>query len=509
MRMRKSLATSHDLISGEVTTLEKMKPENSLVRGLSTIELFDAATGKKVHETNAENFVSVAWEDVQKAMARYVFFMDRVYVNDNYLEMPFQRNFLSAQGNYSDIFGKTFPQVNSLFTNIYLTNYNGAERPLTERSLRGNVVGWAGREVQYVGADTQKGSFNSAESFKDIEKKQFHFVWDFPTHASNGTFQSLYWGYSDSNPLSYDRDVIGRVPLPEGYVIDNDVKGVVFKDNKLYVMVKTTATSRYAIAVIDVDLQGGTAAMNAQTPIMLEFSDISTSNRRPTGFGFMSDGTIVVGLQYTSANTFELRRYSTSGERINFPDGRASYSTSSQNSVNRSPIWVDSTNDFVYTANIPYTTNTEDNGHAYLDYYTDLKCYSLADFSFAKPPIRLGRFDYEAQYQFAPFLDENVIFYKSNGTSHIVALDGTTMKVSDDYQGLAPLADAFTGVGRFVKNDGSGEPTEYRVYSTNSGNSVFIYSKSVGMIGGRNLLPSPITKTSEYTMKITYDLFFE
>ncbi|MED4904131.1 hypothetical protein [Parageobacillus thermoglucosidasius] len=140
------------------------------VRGLVKLELFDDLTGKKIEEIKSENFIS-----------KYVHL---------YWEQLMRRSFIyhlnSQQGNLSGFSSLLdFP-----FNTFWLLDYNKPEDPENERIAPGKVVGYATRYT-YSGSDTKRGSINLAESFANAE--QIHYVFDFPTHAANGTFQSLIW----------------------------------------------------------------------------------------------------------------------------------------------------------------------------------------------------------------------------------------------------------------------------------------------------------------------------
>lgn len=73
---------------------------------------------------------------------------------------------------------------------IALTDNNEAPNPDTERHVNGNLIG--GGEVGSIYDSDWLGNFNSSESVVGLS--YFKLVFDFPTSASNGTFQSIYTG---------------------------------------------------------------------------------------------------------------------------------------------------------------------------------------------------------------------------------------------------------------------------------------------------------------------------
>lgn len=143
-----------------------LKPAQSL-QGRCLVELFDGDTGKKKEELYTENVIC----NSLNKYAMQLFGIDAL-INKN-----------SAMGTKMTI-------VNP-FGNIFLTDYTGAESASTKRLL-GNVVGWASKYTGYVGSDTLRGTINDAE--KDTaDASTIKFVFDWPTHSGNGTFQSIFW----------------------------------------------------------------------------------------------------------------------------------------------------------------------------------------------------------------------------------------------------------------------------------------------------------------------------
>src|SRR5690625_3843134 len=90
--------------------------------------------------------------------------------------------------------------VDNLFERMTLTDASHPEQPEKEWCMKGNEIGWALTSGSYSGSDEKRGSYNTAESFTTQE--QVHIVVDFPTHAANGTFQSIYFT-PDSDPRNY------------------------------------------------------------------------------------------------------------------------------------------------------------------------------------------------------------------------------------------------------------------------------------------------------------------
>src|SRR5699024_5210802 len=77
------------------------------------------------------------------------------------------------------------------FELMSLTTADHAEKPNEEWVRKGREIGLANTTDTYSGNDEKRGSYNASESFTNGE--QVRIVVDFPTHASNGTFQSIYF----------------------------------------------------------------------------------------------------------------------------------------------------------------------------------------------------------------------------------------------------------------------------------------------------------------------------
>lgn len=150
--------------TGEIATLEKIKPVQASVNR-ATIQIFDE-NGNIVQESVSHNVIN-------NAISRSAYIL-------NYYYYTFNKHPVSG--------------MNKFFDAIYLTDYSSAE-DANEVLLRGNIIGWAGKEQTYAGTDTKKGSYNAAESnLVDMKREgYFKYVFDWPTHSANGVFNSIWW----------------------------------------------------------------------------------------------------------------------------------------------------------------------------------------------------------------------------------------------------------------------------------------------------------------------------
>jgi hypothetical protein len=496
--MRESTGYSKNNLTGVVNEVTKMKPANSRAKGIHTIQLVRESDGKVVQEIESENFISATWEDVQKGFAELAMLGTEIYDDTGMQGIRHNSALLTNQNNYENFFGH--PKVTGFlpWTTMLLTNNKELERPLTERAVFGEVVGYADRETSYSGASTTLGSFNSAESFKNAVAKQLHFVWDFPTHASNGEFQSLYW-----NPdVTYNR--IGFLPinrttvtLPTGYEMHTDVRGAKLKGNKYYIATKRVSDNKRGIAVYDVDW-----ATRQLTPATIPVIFLNTTVRI-NDFDLDNAGDIYISDQDLSGRitrynpaTGELKALSNLAMFFN-PVGQ--YNASWERLLN-----IDANNTMFVTMQSNSAGNDlGGNGSGVI-------AYDLATMTKNKTPKIFDIDIVDVFYIYSE--DYKSILYYCDGVVGTVATDNQNLTVT---QKNGPMKMPYEYVGgstlwkrpTIIKNAlGEPEHISFRQLSTTS---VRVEFNHVGRIGGRNLLPAPVVKTNEFTMKITYDLFFE
>jgi len=146
----------------DVIKLKNTKP----VRGFATVELFNES-GKKVLEEKSENSLT--------------------YLETNRLIWNVKRDFYT--GHPSGALGEPYYPIYNLIL-------DSSTDPIiyTSSMLCKNIstiIGWSSKGT-YSGSDTLRGTVNPVESYWTNEKVRW--VFDFPTHAANGTFQRVVWG---------------------------------------------------------------------------------------------------------------------------------------------------------------------------------------------------------------------------------------------------------------------------------------------------------------------------
>lgn len=167
---RESISYSKDFLTGR--KVEKVKQKLIMpVQGIATVKLYDDLTGKQVYEAKSENRIT--------AVLANPAFLDGFYY-------PMLDN--RQKGLLEDIF-RTYP-----FRVLALTTGDILEDPY-DYFTWGSLIGYADAWYTYSGDSELMGTINKGEwSRADKDGKGIrHFVFDFPTHAANGTFKSIYW----------------------------------------------------------------------------------------------------------------------------------------------------------------------------------------------------------------------------------------------------------------------------------------------------------------------------
>ena len=162
-------------------------------KGLIKVELFEG--NKKIDEVNTHNFIAKAvLTDMFKIAMKSLFTRNR-----------------KTGGR------KIHEDINDIFKCVHLTDATHPEDPSNEWFLQGNEIGYALSDDVYVGSDVLRGSYNEVESF--TTGKKVRMVFDFPTHAANGTFQSIYFSNRGSafiTSINNNTLLFETVPIPNG-----------------------------------------------------------------------------------------------------------------------------------------------------------------------------------------------------------------------------------------------------------------------------------------------------
>ncbi|ASA96821.1 hypothetical protein [Anoxybacillus flavithermus] len=479
--IRQSKATKRNFLTGEAIEIIKEKPLKA-VRGVHTIELFDALTGKLVERVESENFISKVMEELQRQAALFAFLTDSIEYGIKYngpLYDLARYDVVFKNPDMSWITSGNFPM-----SWLVLTDYDGPEDPENEIIMRGRIIGYAGRYSTYVGSDTKQGTLNTAESF--IEPQHIHLVYDWPTHAANGTFQSVYWNYDYDKNASFA--VIGKKSLqisaPNGYLFVDYVQAKV-KNGKLYFMGKEAQTNKVAILVYDLNVQARTIT-NGQVYALLN----TTISYGYENFEIAPNGDIYL----TSGST--LYCFGQNGSPKNIPG-------TSQTSRSYSGFLLDL---FAIAGQDVYIeSRTNSRNDIQINRYNINDLVNPVDVK-TIPREKIYAYEYYCSGQYIPDLDMLTIYV--NGYTYFVGR--STLDFSKD----TPVRTVTSGYSAITYDPTKKQFIEIQ-QTTSTGPSGNDYTKRdvtirpLGFIGARNLLPSPVTKTSTNTMKLTYDLYID
>lgn len=440
MSFRESIAYSHNLITGQKLEVIKKKPIIP-VKGITTIEIFDDLTKKKIQEVKSENIIN-------NRLSKYAF-----------MEFFYER-----------IKGSTSASVyNAPFGYLLLTNYNGVE-DAELKGPRGAIIGYADKITPYSGPDTLKGTINSLETKLDTEGTGLlHFVFDFPTSAANGTFQSLWWTQKYYYSLVYSELTISGIDGAKLIFSSSYTKGYVFlttnNGKKLIVTYKDSSTVSSGICyAVDCFILNDDFTVASQFALSSKVS--SSFYNQFCGVGVGEDSLILVN-GYISSNNIAI---------LNLSTGVVTYiSLATPDQYNLVQMM---------------------GSNLYLVREKLIKVYTVngSTITFVK------------DIPFASNTSNFMYFQVVDGLPHFCGADGYGYKLENNNLQISNYY-LWNGESRLDQSS----PYSYLWSGKESGIS---YSSGeikirkyelINYVGAQNLLPEPITKTPTNTMKIQYD----
>ncbi|OSX53672.1 hypothetical protein [Anoxybacillus ayderensis] len=447
-----SLARKENFVTGEVIEMLKHKVSSIPIRGFTKVELFDEKRfGKKVEEVTAENFISINMKD----------YLEYILMNEY--------SKIGAGLNGPDMMPLTYRDFP--FNVLALTTDSRPENPQVERVVMGDIIGYSFKN-SYVGSDTRRGTLNSAESYRD--RSIAHFVFDFATNAANGTFSSVVW-YSDIGSSSLSRQLYYRknfewyVELKgkNGITNNSDYRGGLCFDGSSFWTMESTGSG--AKKIMEILVTPGTNGKNATFTIGRVWDSHITSSSLTSDMTYDSDYIYYVWPSGASNTIYRVKKSDGTRSTITLSGFQALYGIErvgahfyvlgqSATQVNgQYPLrWAkyDSNFNIIEAKNI-FDTNIGAYGMAYNQQKNEIA-------------VRTG----------------NGIFIfdlQMNRLSYAISQPSSP----NDYPGIA-VKD-----GEYFLRDSQG-----------------FFMAELGSLGARNLLPTPVTKTSTNTMKVTYDFMF-
>jgi hypothetical protein len=145
-----------------------MKHSSPYFSSQITLQLRDGTTNKLIQEEVGKNFTA-------NQAVRYAKYLQR---------SQFKSGLASIGGTDTD-----YPQ-HSASSSLVLTNSSLTPDPTNEWTMPGQLVGYANK-TDYAGTDTFLGTPNANQL--DAQPGYTKWVFDWPTHAGNGTINSVGW----------------------------------------------------------------------------------------------------------------------------------------------------------------------------------------------------------------------------------------------------------------------------------------------------------------------------
>ncbi|UZW12552.1 hypothetical protein OSC52_11870 [Clostridium pasteurianum] len=457
MAIRESLAYSKDLITGKLKEVTKYKPTGYPMRGIFSVELFDALTGKKTYEAKSENRITP------------------VYANAAYLDAFCGR---ILNNSVDDVVTNANGTTNNPCRCMLLTDGNVPE-DLYDYWTWGNIIGYADLWNTYSGSDNLRGTINQSETTlvdnlqansKLIQSKTRHFVVDFPTNAANGTFSSIYLmgGANTYSSVYYPGyyNLYNKITLTSG----SGANSICIDDNNIYNYVITTSGSTTLYVI---DKRTYMQKDNIVLPFPVYAMDYDKTNEvfwvaLSNGSFKKYDKNFNLLNSYSKTTPYTLSAVSD----ICVTDAYIliSYRGASQNGTsNRAAIAVYNKSDGTYNKTIDIT-------------------------SFSYNYISLSRLKAKGK-----------VFVKvGDSTGTVVVLNESDLSVMSSTVGnIGSFTDsaAFQNYNYYLRWD---DDTQLFIRINTSSGS--LYAAYVVPAFAHTLLASPVTKTSTNTMKIQYDL---
>lgn len=399
---------------------EKVIYPEMVPRGEIKIELFDELTGKKVDEANTHNFIS-------KAVGNYLYRLA--------IKGLFTRN--KASGG-RDVYG----DIKDVFRTLVLTDASHPEDPDNEWLLKGKEIGYAHTHETYSGSDVLRGTYNTKESYTNLER--VHMVFDFPSHAGNGVFQSLYF-IGESEILMQNWQ--STLPLYFNRPLQYNIAGK-YHNGLIYVLGTDTSSTGSA----------GSGSSNKLRVFDKQFNLLNEYNL-PSSF---EDFEIVVDKIYFARNSSSQPIHVAD---LNNPVATTPVSVSLPNNYNaRGIVWDGSK--FIVSSGI---------GSAHQ--ITELD----SDFN---------------------VINNKEISGLSTGSAKLRLEEGQLLITTYDYTGRTRRLYSDYSLSNFYAPDLLCVFDDKMLL-----NSGYVMPKM--NIASRALLDAPVTKTDQYTMKITYDFVLD
>lgn len=458
----------------------KQKPVYVPVIGEAHIELYDAYSGKKQIEALTENCIS----SYSNKIAYYDYFMSRI------------KGVVTGGTTYY-----------APFQHIVLTNNSLPEDP-NGHMIRGVISGWADKSAAYSGSLSKRGTINTAETTLNLPN--LHFVFDFPTNAGNGTFQSLYWGHmynsNGYNSICHSsvasRSLVCKIQdagIPNSYYYCANAIG----NNKVFVIYCTTSQPAFSAGWYNSGVGSQCtkiyklAVFDAVTGNWLTNIDMTAYNSSTFNYWCSGDKYILFfdgankRIVRININTYEITTTSTG--------------TNSQGVLSATPVSYINHGEYVYILDDTQSSSS----HNYLKCYDmGMNLQSTIDlWSVVQPKNFISNTGcaYVGICDQGFIVPDNTDNYGSNATTFsIVDWSGNLLSNCIIPYSTFTYAQHLIGTSNIYENPFEGCAGVSK--TTVNGYDVLTWQVyAIEPYGAQTLLASPLTKLSTQTMKIWYD----
>lgn len=471
-----------------------------MLKGKSKIELFDAATGVKVHEQRDSNLVT-------NALDMLVNCKDKAGLLRWWGENA-GANYSLDKRTVSSPLNSMLPLYKKALGGVLLWDESIEEDPSIIVPPKGVYeVGHAGGP--YGGADVYRGSYNENES-GEIDGGWRH-VWDFDTDKANGTIKCLsltsWHGGNVGIHGCFDDDVYPR--YNNCYFHNGSTYSIArLADVKLYCNIDTSGPILYIRKMEDGSLRiyqrdfNSLWYLKAPDPTKLSlltenitYTDkvelFSASNRYATVYVYKGQ---IHDISLNNTTTLRHRIFSLDGEQIS--DTTLSLPFSYRNTTYYCPA--------VYC-----------DGYYYCIPHNDVEMIKLDS-----QGKEISRIDFLGNYQdqlwsitVNDFNDEiTILLHPYSSTSSLFIIytlndkDEIFPVSTSSHQCVSIGTDSSVPYDQFVKTD---EPNSPFVFYSNTSSKSMVPLINTSYLATINNLQVPITKTAAQTMKITYEIYDE
>lgn len=456
------------------------------VEGKLTVELFDAQTNRMQEKVTTKNFISLAGTRHLKWAQRANYFKDGIQSLNPSVHLDHEQPLTQDH--------------------IVLSSNTSAASPSTEWHMLGKLIGYAGKYT-YAGADTLLGSPNP--SLCEATPTYTKWVFDWPTSAGNGTIGSIGWMNIPASYRGtgvYQARAYSSATLQDSKALSStNYNRIARKSGTEYFLAQASSTT--IITTDENFTQTGSFSVGSQFKASTQLHGIAWDNN--------SGRLWVLGLN--AANASILASYNASGVLQSGPTTLAS--TRSYTSL---------THDGTHLWSLVSTWGN------FTAYRIDTSGNNVSNFAINFGPAQfVSSFD-EVAYGIAchePSARLHIATYaqgSSNdwgGGGSIAAQFTSSALRAYDFSGneaMVPVCSAVfepSSANRFwpIRAGDNNETLyssdidmidEYQLLTMyrSSGSSYRVWRILLDGMGSRALLPSPITKTSSQTLRITYQM---